>query len=312
MRLTRLRIENFRCIKYLDIELGATTVFIGPNNAGKTAILDAIRIALTRRWGQKGTGFTEYDVHLASESDDPKLSSGIVIEIRTEEVTAGDWPDEVQQDLTEIMQLDPASGKSFVTLAATCAWNPATKSFEPAWTFLNAARAPMVGGSARRTNLERFWQYVPVFYLGALRDADDEFSPRSQFWGRLLKAMEIPPALENKVVKVFDLLNKKLLNADPRLGKVAETLTGITKIAAQDRDGEVSLRLVPLKPWDILSKAEIILRNETTKPWLPLGRHGQGVQSLAVMFLFRAFVEHLLTEVYEAHTRTIEDEAYER
>jgi hypothetical protein len=73
----------------------------------------------------------------------------------------------------------------------------------------------MVGGSARRTNLERFWQYVPVFYLGALRDADDEFSPRSQFWGRLLKAMEIPPALENKVVKVFDLLNKKLLNADP-------------------------------------------------------------------------------------------------
>lgn len=111
MRLTRLRIENFRCIKYLDIELGATTVFIGPNNAGKTAILDAIRIALTRRWGQKGTGFTEYDVHLASESDDRKLSSGIVIEIRTEEVTAGDWPDEVQQDLTEIVQLDPALEK---------------------------------------------------------------------------------------------------------------------------------------------------------------------------------------------------------
>jgi putative ATP-dependent endonuclease of OLD family len=305
MRLTRLRIENFRSIKRLDIELGATTVFIGPNNAGKTAILDAIRIALTRRWGQKGTGFTEYDVHLASETDDPKLSSGIVIEIRTEEATAGDWPDEVQQDLTEIMQLDPISGKSFVTLAATCAWNPATKSFEPAWTFLNAARAPMVGGSARRTNLERFWQYVPVFYLGALRNAEDEFSPRSQFWGRLLKAMEIPPELENKVVKVLDLLNKKLLNADPRLGKVAETLTGITKIAAQDRDGEVSLRLVPLKPWDILSKAEIILRNETTKPWLPLGRHGQGVQSLAVMFLFRAFVEHLLAEVYEAHSQPV-------
>ena len=65
MRITRLHIENFRSIKSLDVELGDTTVLIGPNNAGKTAILDAVRIALTRRWGQRGTGFTEYDVHLA-------------------------------------------------------------------------------------------------------------------------------------------------------------------------------------------------------------------------------------------------------
>ena len=71
MRLTRIRIENFRSIRDLDIELGETTVFIGPNNAGKTAILDAVRIALTRRWGQRGTGFTEYDVHLATEKRRP-------------------------------------------------------------------------------------------------------------------------------------------------------------------------------------------------------------------------------------------------
>jgi putative ATP-dependent endonuclease of OLD family len=74
MRITSLRIENFRSIKTLDVELGESTVFIGPNNAGKTAILDAVRIALTRRWGQRGTGFTEYDVHLAKENDDPKSS----------------------------------------------------------------------------------------------------------------------------------------------------------------------------------------------------------------------------------------------
>src|SRR5438552_19027712 len=101
MKITALRVENFRSIKALDIELGETTVFVGPNNTGKTAILDAIRIALTRRWGQRGTGFTEYDIHLASETDDPKASPGVKIEIRAEEATAGEWPDEVQQDLTE-------------------------------------------------------------------------------------------------------------------------------------------------------------------------------------------------------------------
>lgn len=305
MRITSLKIENFRSIKNLDLELGETTVLIGPNNAGKTAILDAVRIALTRRWGQRGTGFTEYDVHLAKEDDDPKSSSGVVIELRAEEETAGEWPDAMQQALDEISQSDPVTGKSSITLNVKCAWSEADGCFQPSWTFLNAARQPLVGGSARRVNLERFWQYVPVFYLGALRDAEDEFTARSQFWGRLLKAMEIPPKLESRVQKVLDRLNTRLLKADPRLEQIAQTLTGATRIAARDRDGDVNLRLVPLKSWDLLSKAEIILRNEPDWPWLPLQRHGQGMQSLSVIFLFQAFVEHLLAELYEPESTPV-------
>jgi putative ATP-dependent endonuclease of the OLD family len=305
MHITRLRIGNFRSIKHLEIELGNTTVFIGPNNAGKTAILDALRIGLTRRWGQRGTGFTEYDVHLATETDDPKSSPGIVIEIRAEEGVANEWPDEIVQALDEIVQTDPVTGIDSVTLQVGCAWNAGSASFEPAWAFLNAARQPLIAGSARRLNLERFWQFVPVFYLGALRDAADEFSSRSQFWGRLLKAMNIPPALEGRVQKVLDDLNKKLLKADPRLAEIATTLSGATKIAARDREGAVDLRMVPLKSWDLLSKAEIILRNEPDWPWLPLQKHGQGVQSLSVIFLFQAFVQHLLAELYEPESTPV-------
>ena len=109
MRITSLHSENFRSIKSLDVELGETTVFIGPNNAGKTAILDAVRIALTRRWGQRGTGFTEYDIHLATENSDPKSSPGVAIELRAEEAQAGEWPEAIQQALDEIVQTDPVT-----------------------------------------------------------------------------------------------------------------------------------------------------------------------------------------------------------
>ena len=108
------------------------------------------------------------------------------------------------------------TGKTFIILRASCAWNETAGSFEPSWVFLNAGRGPLVGDSAWRMNLERFWQYPPVFYLGALRDAVDEFSPRSQFGVGCSKAMGIPSALETKVQRVLDLLNKKLLQADPR------------------------------------------------------------------------------------------------
>ena len=300
MRITRVEIENFRSIRHLAMDLSETTVLVGPNNAGKTAILDAIRIALTRRWGLRGTGFSEYDIHMSNEAEDPKSSSGVTIEIRSEERESREWPDAIVEDLGDIVQLDLATGLRSVRLRTRCVWNADTDSFEPSWEFLDAGRETLVGVGARRVNLERFWRYLPVFYLDALRDVKDEFSARSsQFWNRLLKDLNIPPELESRAMRVLDLLNRKLLKADPRLADIAKTLSGATQVAARDKEGGLDLRMVPLKTWDLLSRAEIILRNEADLPWLPLRRQGQGLQSLSVIFLFQAFVDHLLRELYE-------------
>ena len=300
MRITRIEIENFRSIRHLAVDLGDTTVFVGPNNAGKTAILDALRIALTRRWGQRGTGFSEYDIHLGGDAADPKTSSGVSIELRSEEGEPQEWPDTVSQDLGDIVQLDPATDRRSIALRTRCEWDKNTSAYEPSWEFLDAKREPLAGRSARRVNLDRFWRYLPVFYLGALRDVGDEFSPHSsQFWGRLLRALELPSDLESDALRILDGLNRRLLEADPRLGQIAKTLSGATQIAAHDREGGLDLRMVPLKTWDLLSRAEIILRNEPHLPWLPLRSQGQGIQSLSVIFLFQAFVDHLLRELYE-------------
>ncbi len=42
--LTRLRVRNFKNLESLDIELGQTVVFIGPNNSGKTSALQALAL----------------------------------------------------------------------------------------------------------------------------------------------------------------------------------------------------------------------------------------------------------------------------
>ncbi len=300
MRITRIEIKNFRSIRHLVVGLGDTTVFVGPNNAGKTAILDAMRIALTRRWGQRGTGFSEYDIHMANESADPKTSSGVSIELSSEEREPGEWLNAITEDLGDIVQFNLKTSRRFITLRTQYSWNTDTNSFEPSWEFLAANREPLAGRSARRVNIERFWRYLPVFYLGALRDVGDEFSTRSsQFWTRLLKELNISHELESRALRVLDLLNRRLLRADPRLGQIAKTLSGATRVAARDREGGIDLRMVPLKTWDLLSRAEIILRNEPSLPWLPLRRQGQGIQSLSVIFLFQAFVDHLLAELYE-------------
>ena len=46
MRIVRIRIQNFRCIRQAEIFPHTHNVLLGPNNVGKTAVLEAINLAL--------------------------------------------------------------------------------------------------------------------------------------------------------------------------------------------------------------------------------------------------------------------------
>lgn len=42
--ITKMHIENFKCFKNFDIDLGPFNVLIGPNDSGKTAFLEAVQV----------------------------------------------------------------------------------------------------------------------------------------------------------------------------------------------------------------------------------------------------------------------------
>jgi len=77
MRLTRLRVKNFRSIAEIDIPLSPLTVLVGPNGSGKSNVVDALRfvrdvfargldqavmdregMGVIQRWGTEGEGIT--------------------------------------------------------------------------------------------------------------------------------------------------------------------------------------------------------------------------------------------------------------
>jgi putative ATP-dependent endonuclease of OLD family len=295
VQINRLRIENFRCIRELELDLEETTVFIGANNSGKTAIMEAVRIALSRRWGRRGTGFTEFDVHCPGESHDPKTADPVRVFLRLEDTAESPWDPDMLADLEELAVLTD-QGRNLICLRVTCEWNAETEAFEPSWQFLNAAGQALTQKSQRATNLSNFFGYVPLFYLAALRDAADEFGTRSSMWTRLLKSVRIPTELEGTVTAALDDLDTQLLGADPKLGDIASTIGQATKIAIGDGAGDARLRMLPMNIWDLISRAGVVLKNEDARPWLPLNHHGQGLQSLSVIFLFQAAVFQQLAE----------------
>lgn len=76
MRLSRLRVENFRSVRSLDVDLPRLCALVGPNNSGKSNILTAVQRVLGREWINVGS-FSDDDVY----GRDPDLDIRIVISV---------------------------------------------------------------------------------------------------------------------------------------------------------------------------------------------------------------------------------------
>jgi putative ATP-dependent endonuclease of OLD family len=304
MYIRRLAVENFRSIRSLDVALSPTSVIIGENNAGKTAILDAVKIALGRRWGRSGhTGFTEYDFPLSHERGAPRPD--IRIRIWLSETDPHEWPQPLVDDLTDIIRTDPRTGVGSICMEVTCSFESVTKSVDPVWQFLNEDDEPYAGAGARNQNLSRFFDYVPCFSMEAMRDASIEFGGRSRFWGSLLRTIDVGEEKAAELEARFGELNDQLLGADPKLEAIKATLRSISAVIASGAAGDVDVRAIPVNLWEIISKAEVVVQGRTNDPWLPVGKHGHGVQSLAIIFLFRAFVENALASSLFEETEAV-------
>jgi putative ATP-dependent endonuclease of OLD family len=54
-----------------------------------------------------------------------------------------------------------------------------------------------------------------------------------------------------------------------------------------------------------MSKSEVVLKAQGSEIEFPLARHGQGIQSLSVLFLFQAYIDVLLKPTFQPETEAI-------
>lgn len=290
MHLKELQIENFRGLKNLRVHFDDTTILVGENNTGKTSILEAIRIALSRASGRRQLDFEEYDFHLSSSDDDPRKSTGIRILLTFAESRSDEWPEDVTNELSEIILTNPVTDLDSIILEVRCSFDPLTKTYATRHTFLNLEGDPLVGKAASATAMNRFFRRLNLFFLSALRNSAEHFSPRSNMWGKILKDIDIPDELREKVKTTLEEANEVLLSSQPKLADVLSYLERLRTVVSAGGTEGVSIRALPVALWDLMVRSEVVLRGIMSDTQIPLQRHGQGVQSLAVIFLLEAFV----------------------
>lgn len=292
MLLTSLKIEHYRGIKSLELALGSTTVLVGENNCGKTTVLHALRACLSSlRSSGRASPFEEFDLHFDSRTADPSTAPPIVITLTFEEKTAGEWPDEVEQRLGGdggVIALVPPDDRSRVQLRVSAEYSKVTQDIDTSFDFLDAVGSPLP--AKNRARLANLQQLRPLFYLSALRDAGKEFSRTSQFWSPFVKNSQIDEATKVDIEAQLENINAQIIEAHGTFKGVREHLAKIQELVALGGQDVVNVDAIPARVFDMLNRTQVSIASATGAR-LPIGRHGEGTQSLTVLMLFDAFLK---------------------
>lgn len=302
MRLVEIKIENFRGIRSLHLPLDELTVLIGENNAGKSTVLEAIRLVLTRGVGSRRVGqFSEYDFHLVDVKATPQTAQPIKIVLHFAEGQENEWPDSVIQQMNEVVQLG-TDGLNHIWLQAEGFFNPDSASLENKWAFLNSGGAELILKNS--TSLNLISRFTPLFFLSALRDALQEFGQRGQFWSGFLKSIQLPEDKREELESMLQEVNTSVIGANTGLTEVTQKIAEARRLVPLDSINPVVLEAIPTRVFDLVGKIQVHLKS-TSGAKLPLHRHGEGTQSLAVLMLFQAFAVTNLTEAYAPESTPI-------
>lgn len=220
MRLTFLTVENFRIFGAkadarhlsLDIRQGLT-VLVGENDAGKTAVLDALRLAL----GAKGQDFlriTDDDFHRTKGA--PLPADAFKICCRFEHLSENEQARFVEW-LT-LAEKTPSLEVTLSVLRAKRAGKSGVEVFVPEATWRTG---PDGTGKPVEGDLR---SYLLVTYLRALRDADQEMTA-----GRGSRLSQL--LLSHSALKGQDKDSELKVPAAGQPADPPETLVGIMRTA---------------------------------------------------------------------------------
>lgn len=285
MRLSKVKIENFRGIESAEIELDRdVTVFIGENNTGKTSVLDALRLCLDAVKSDKICNFTEYDFYRDEEFQDISSCKPIILTISFLESEQYPWSDHITQTLNEVIV---GSDFSAIKLQITARYDAGSDELVQSWSFLDAAGNEMVGKVGIIKDLRRL---RPFFFQTALRAAKDQFHGQSTYWASFLRNKDIDESTRQALEKELLDINQRIVNAHASFKDVTEEIKRISEIVSVGNADAVTIDPAPADVYTALRHTDVNLLTASNAK-IPIRSHGEGTQSLSVLLLFSAYLK---------------------
>ena len=295
IRITEVRVRNFRCLRFVNVPLGENTVLIGENNSGKTSLLHAIHAAI----GSGSRSISEEDIYLAPGESTAPRSRTITIDILVRPVDEGGavldafpegspwltlWGNGISPD---------EDGNEVAAIRTRLRWDGARAEYAVERRFIDwradpdeweESRALEKVGLVSRVHTEP----LELNYIDADRDISVDLRARGSFWQRMTSDLGLSEDAIEELEKDLSEINTRIV-ADSEVLTHAQTyLAELHRAVSADRDS-VSISPVPRHLRDLNRGLEIMVSTKGA-PLFPIARQGLGTRSLASLLAFRAFV----------------------
>ncbi|MED3957702.1 AAA family ATPase [Priestia aryabhattai] len=245
--ISRVKIENFRNFKNVDVELSHKQVIIGENNVGKSNFLKALQLILDPKLSDEDRFLNEGDFY---EGLDSPMKNGKKVSISID-IKGFDHNKMLLATLSDATVTDDPA-----TLRLTYEYYPTPKSdgtFEYQYRIFQGTKEDIAFTHYHR-------KYLNLKVIPAIRDVESE-----------MKNIRKSPI--NQLLKHYDIRNEELVDIAEKLKQTSAEVLSIDElvhltdsinnrfstIIGQQVDSSISLETMDLEPSRILNTLKIMI-----------------------------------------------------
>jgi len=302
MRLIRIRIENYRSVKFLNFQPGMLCALVGENNAGKSNILRALNLILGESWPSERM-FSEEDFFNHDTSQDIVIEvwgdtpysfnrNGADLECHGLRITVGHYKRAVKSkgkcagDLKFDFYPIDSKGEQIkapdqrFTKGVKSTWSPVRVSNEIRDAF------PFVYVDVRRDYARHTpgsrWSVLSRLFAGVNDDFQRTDNTVTDDSGNSVPRRE---AFRRKVDAAFDLLRT------PEFRKIEDAIRthALRQVGLDPTSSDIRVEFRPFDPINAYKNLAMVLCEGTQE--FEAGDVGAGYQSSIVVAIFRAYQE---------------------
>lgn len=284
-----VRINGFRGLKNIEVELEPTTVLTGMNNAGKTSFLKALQIVFGNRHF-----ITQDDFFIENGTSVDKIIIDILIVPIINGVEVDNFSEE-WETLFGTGRIKYNEEKSYIPLRTIITFDSIRTLYTTqqyildSWSdFQNAEEDwhDIDNGN------EKFFKFeeMPFFYMDAQRDILDDLKSKSSYLGKMLSKIEYSSEALVAIEEQIKALNETAVNDSPILNDIRETLKDLDSTIGSHNE---NIEITPFtkKVRDLNKGLTIYYGNNEDS--FPMEHHGMGTRSWSSLLTLKAFIKLL-------------------
>ncbi len=285
-----VRINGFRGLKNIEVELEQTTVLTGMNNAGKTSFLKALQIVFGNRHF-----ITQDDFFIEDGTSVEQIIIDVLIipiEMNGEELN--DFSDEWEILFTRDRIKDDGE-KSYIPLRTIITFDPIRTIYTTQQYILDNWSDFKNGNEywydVNNGNEKSFkFEEMPFFYMDAQRDILDDLKSKSSYLGKMLSKIEYAPNALVDIEAQIRALNETAVNRSTILSDIRETLKDLDSTIGSHSE---NIEITPFtkKVRDLNKGLTIYYGNDEDS--FPMEHHGMGTRSWSSLLTLKAFIKLL-------------------